>query len=64
MRLFAIEYFGDCLAFVRRQSRYEDQRLDSLVGARRYHRASISVRYQDHGPIGAFQGAVERCDVI
>src|SRR6516162_9786334 len=64
MRLVAIEHFGDCLAFVRRQGRYEDQRLHSLVGARRYHRAGISVRCQDHGPIGAFQDAVERGSVI
>src|SRR6516225_1654767 len=64
MRLFAIEYFGDCLAFVRCQGRYEDQRLDPLVGGRRYHRASVSVRSQNHRPIGTFQGAVERCDVI
>jgi hypothetical protein len=64
MRLLTIEHFGDCLTFVRRQGRYEDQRSDSLIGSRRYHGARISVGYQDHGAISAFQGAVKRGDVM
>ena len=64
MRLLAIEHVGDCLAFVRCQCGNEDQRSDSLVGTRRYHGAGIGVGCQDHGLIGAFEGAVERDDVI
>ena len=50
MRLLAIEHLRNSLAFIRCQSRYVDQRLNSLVGARRYHRAGISVRYKTTGP--------------
>src|SRR5271169_5033950 len=64
VRLSSIEHFGDRLALVRRQSRYEDQRLDSLVGVRRYHCAGISVRHQDHGAMGAFERAIEGCHII
>ena len=64
MRLLAIEHLGDRLAFVGCQRRYEDQRLNFLVGARRYHRACISMRHQDRGCVGAFQSAVKRGDVV
>ena len=64
MRLLAIEHLGDRLAFVGCQRRYEDQRLNFLVGARRYHRACISMRHQDRGCVGAFQNAVKRGDVV
>lgn len=64
MQFLAIEHLRNRLAFVRCQCRYENQRLNSLVGARCYHRAGISVRYQDYGAIGAFQSAVKRGDVI
>ena len=64
VRLPSIEYFGDGLASVRCQSRYEDQRLDSLAGVRGYHSAGISVRYQDHGAMGVFERAIEGCRVI
>ena len=64
MRLLTIEHFADCLTFVRCQGRNEDQRSYSLIGSRAYHGASVSVGYQDHGSIGAFQSAVERGDVL
>ena len=46
MRLLAIEHLGDCFSYVGCQSRYQGQCLDSLVGARCYHCASICMRYQ------------------
>ena len=64
VRLSSIEYFGDCLAFVRLQSRYEDQRLDSLASVLSYNCAGIGVRYQGHGAMGVFERAIEGCRVI
>jgi len=64
MRLFAIEQFGDRLAFVGRQGCDKGQRPDSRVGGRCYDRAGIGVRYQDHRATGAFERAVKRGDII
>jgi hypothetical protein len=36
----------------------------TLFGARRYHCTGISMRCQDYGPIRAFQGGVERGNII
>src|ERR1700758_5596486 len=63
MRLLSIEHFGDCLAFVRCQDRYKDQRSDSLVCVRGYH-CGRTVPYKHHAAMRAFECAIEGCRVI
>jgi len=64
VRFLAIEYVGDCLVFVWRQGRYKDQRLDSLVGTRCDHRASIGMGGQDDGAGRPLQGSIKGGHVI
>ena len=63
-RLVAIKHFGDCFAFVGRESRDKDQRLDSFVGARAYHGAGIGMRNKDYRPIGPLQRTLKRRSII
>ena len=64
MRLFAIEYFADCLAFVRCKCRNKDERANSFVDARAYHRPRIGMGNKHHRPVGPLQRTFKRGDVI
>jgi hypothetical protein len=64
MRLFTIEYLANRLAFVGRQGRNENQRLNSFVAAGRYHSPGVGMRNKDHRPIGPLQRALKRSDII
>ena len=64
MRFFAIEYLADGLAFVRCQSRNEDQGLDPFVSARSYRGPGVGVRHENNRPIGSFQRTFKRSDII
>src|SRR5882724_3876729 len=64
MRLFPIKYLSDGFAFVRRQSRNEDQGLDSFVDTRSYHGPGIGMRRENDRPFGPLQRAFKRSDII
>jgi hypothetical protein len=64
MRLLAMEYLTNCLTFIGRQSRNEDQRPNSYVEAGAYHSARISVRDQNQRTMGPLQCSLECGNVI
>ena len=64
MRLFAIEYLADGLAFVRCESCNEDQGLDPFVDDRSYHGPGIGMCHENDRPIGPFQRTFKRSDII